>query len=112
VLICLLAAYLTWHLRQAWAPLTYTDEEPPAQASPVAPARRSAAAQAKASAQHDQTGRPYRSFRGLLGHLATLTRNQVRFAGTAATVPVLTEPTSEQRQAFDLIGAAIPLALK
>ncbi|TQC36380.1 transposase, partial [Rhodococcus sp. WS4] len=26
VLICMLAAYLTWHLRQAWAPLTYTDE--------------------------------------------------------------------------------------
>jgi hypothetical protein len=112
VLICLLAAYLTWHLRKAWAPLTYTDEDPPQQASPVAPARRSEAAQAKASAQHDQTGRPYRSFRGLLDHLATLTRNQVRFAGTAATVPVLTEPTSEQRQAFDLIGAAIPLALK
>jgi len=29
VLICMLAAYLTWHLRQAWAPLTYTDEDPP-----------------------------------------------------------------------------------
>ena len=39
VLICMLAAYLTWHLRQAWAPLTYTDEEPPAQANPVAPAQ-------------------------------------------------------------------------
>ena len=42
VLICMLAAYLTWHLRQAWAPLTYTDEEPAAPANPVAPARRSA----------------------------------------------------------------------
>ena len=39
VLICMLAAYLTWHLRQAWAPLTYTDEEPPAPANPVAPAQ-------------------------------------------------------------------------
>jgi hypothetical protein len=112
VLICMLAAYLTWHLRRAWAPLTYTDEDPPAQANPVAPARRSAAADAKASRQHDENGRPYRSFRGLLAHLATLTRNQVRFAGAPADVPVLTEPTSEQRQAFDLIGAPIPLALK
>jgi hypothetical protein len=112
VLICMLAAYLTWHLRQAWAPLTYTDQDPPAQPNPVAPARRSAAAEAKASAQHDETGRPYRSFRGLLAHLATLTRNQVRFAGAPAAVPVLTEPTSEQRQAFDLIGAPIPLTLK
>ncbi len=112
VLICMLAAYLVWHLRKAWAPLTYTDQDPPAQANPVAPARRSEAAQAKASAQHDENGRPYRSFRGLLAHLATLTRNQVRFPGTPATVPVLTEPTSEQRQAFDLIGAPVPLALK
>jgi len=111
VLICMLAAYLTWHLRRAWAPLTYTDEDPPQQDNPVAPARRSAAADAKASAQHDQDGRTYRSFRGLLEHLATLTRNQVRFAGTPATVPVLAEPTSEQRQAFDLIGVPIPLAL-
>jgi hypothetical protein len=97
VLICMLAAYLTWHLRQAWAPLTYTDEEPPAPANPVAPARRSASADAKASRQHDETGRPYRSFRGLLAHLGTLTRNELRFAGTPAAVPVLTEPTSEQR---------------
>jgi hypothetical protein len=112
VLICMLAAYLTWHLRQAWAPLTYTDEEPPAPASPVAPARRSASADAKASRQHDQDGRPYHSFPGLLAHLGTLTRNELRFAGAPATVPVLAEPTSQQRQAFELIGAAIPLTLR
>ena len=43
---------------------------------------------------------------------ATLTRNQVRFTGTQATVPMLTEPTSEQREAFGLVGAPIPLTLK
>src|SRR5579859_2399703 len=112
VLICMLACYLTWHLRQAWAPLTYTDQNPPAPANPVAPARRSAHAQAKASYQHDQAGQPYYSFRGLLEHLATLTRNQVRFAGTRAAIPMLAEPTSAQRQAFDLIGVPIPLTLK
>ena len=112
VLICMLACYLTWHLRRAWAPLTFTDQNPPAPGNPVAPARRSAAAQAKASAQRDAAGRPYRSFRGLLEHLATLTRNQVRFTGTAVTVPMLTEPTSAQREAFDLIGAPVPLTLK
>jgi len=111
VLICMLACYLTWHLRKAWAPLTFTDEQPPTRDNPVAPARRSAAAQAKASAQHDPAGRPYRSFRSLLGHLATLTRNQVRFAGAPAEIPMLTEPTSAQRQAFDLIGVPIPLTL-
>ena len=71
VLICMLACYLTWHLRKAWAPLTFTDEDPPAPENPVAPARRSARAQAKASCQHDPAGRPYRSFRGPLEHLAT-----------------------------------------
>jgi len=111
VLICMLAAYLVWHLRRAWAPLTYTDEEPQQQDNPVAPARRSAAAAAKAARKHDQDGRTYHSFRGLLAHLATLTRNQVRFGATGTEIPVLAEPTSTQRQAFDLIGAAIPLAL-
>jgi Transposase DDE domain len=112
VLICMLAAYLTWHLRQAWAPLTYTDEDPPVQMNPVTPARRSASAQAKASRQHDEHGRPYLSYQGLLDHLATLTRNELRFAGTPAVVPVLTEPTSRQKQAFDLIGAPIPAVLR
>src|SRR5580692_10948487 len=112
VLICMLACYLTWHLRRAWAPLTFTDQDPPAQDNPVAPARRSATAQAKASYQHDPAGQPYHSFRGLLEHLATLTRNQVRYTGSQITIPMLAEPTSIQRQAFELLGAAIPLTLK
>jgi len=112
VLICMLACYLTWHLRHAWAPLTFTDQHPPPPSDPVAPAHRSPAAQAKASRQRDQHGHRYYSFHGLLDHLATLTRNDVRFAGAAATVPMLAEPTSTQREAFDLIGAPIPLTLK
>ncbi len=111
VLICMLACYLTWHLRRAWAPLTFTDEHPPAAGNPVPPARRSPDAQAKASSQHDAAGLPYRSFRGLLDHLATMARNQVQFAGTQITVPMLTEPTSTQREAFTLIGAPVPLTL-
>ena len=112
VLICMLAAYLTWHLRQAWAPLTYTDEDPPVQANPVAPAQRSVPAEAKASRQHDEHGRAYLSYQGLLDHLGTLARNELRFAGTPAAVPVLTEPTSRQKEAFDLIAASIPVTLR
>jgi hypothetical protein len=111
VLICMLACYLTWHLRRAWAPLTFTDENPPAPDNPVTPASRSAGAQVKASYQHDSAGQPYHSFRGLLEHLATLTRNQVRYTGTQVTIAMLAEPTSAQRQAFELIGAPIPLTL-
>jgi Transposase DDE domain len=109
VLICLLASYLTWHLRRAWAPLTFTDEHPPARDNPVKPAQRSPAAQAKASRRHHPNGTPLRSFRGLLDHLATLTRNDIRYHHTTTEVPTLAEPTPEQRRAFDLIGTPIPL---
>jgi hypothetical protein len=112
VLIGMLAAYLTWHLRQAWAPLTCTDEEPPQQANPVMPAQRSPSAEAKASRQHDEHGRAYLSYQGLLDHLGTLARNELRFAGTSVPVPVLTELTSRQKEAFDLIGAAVPVTLR
>jgi hypothetical protein len=109
VLICMLACYLTWHLRQAWAPLTFTDEHPPARDKPVAPAQRSPAALAKASRRTAADGTPLRSFRGLLEHLATLTRNDIRYHGTNTDVPTLAEPTPEQRRAFELLGTTIPL---
>jgi hypothetical protein len=112
VLVCMLACYLVWHLRKAWAPLTFTDQHPPERDNPVAPAQRSAHAERKASAQRDQLANPYHSFRALLDHLATLTRNQVRFTATTTELPMLAEPTNDQRLAFELIGALIPLTLK
>jgi Transposase DDE domain len=111
VLICLLACYLIWHLRKAWAPLTFTDEAPPARDNPVASAKRSAAANAKASTKHDANGTPLRSFRGLLDHLGTLTRDRIRYHTTNIEIDKLTEPTPEQRRAFDLIDTTIPLTI-
>ena len=69
-------------LRKAWAPLTFTDETPPTRDNPVAPAQRSPAAQAKAATKHDATGNPVRGFRDLLEHLATLTRDRIRYTRT------------------------------
>ena len=109
VLICTLACYLTWHLRQAWAPLTYTDEHPPQRGNPVAAARRSPSADAKAARKTGPGKQPIRGFRDLLDHLATLTRNDLRYG--QATIPALAEPTPTQRRAFDLIGVPIPLTL-
>jgi Transposase DDE domain len=111
VLICLLACYLTWHLRKAWAPLTFTDEHPPTRDNPVAPAQRSAAAQTKASRHQAPDGTPLRSFRALLTHLGTLTRNRIHYHHTHIEIDTLTEPTPEQRRAFDLIEATIPLTI-
>ena len=114
VFICMLAAYLVWHLRAAWASLTYTDEHRPDPADPVAPARRSQAADAKAATKTTTENLPARSFTGLLEHLATLTRVDMRYGDheAAPTVPTLTEPTRTQRRAFDLLHAPIPLTLR
>lgn len=111
LLICMLARYLVWHLRKAWAPLTFTDENPPARENPVAPAQRSADAQAKAAHKHDPTGNPLHSFTGLLEHLATLTRDRIRYHDTDIEFDKLTDPTPTQRRAFDLINATIPLTI-
>jgi hypothetical protein len=111
VLICLLACYLTWHLRKAWAPLTFTDEAPPHRDNPVAPARRSPAAQAKASTKHDAHGNPVGTFRDLLDHLATLTRDRIRYYHTDIEIDMLTDATPQQRRAFELIDAPIPLTI-
>lgn len=112
VLICMLAAYLVWHLRRAWAPLTFTDEHRPERDDPVAPARRSAAAQAKASTRHTPDGEAAHSFASLLDHLATLSRGEIVFTGgSGARIHKLANPTPVQQRAFDLIEAAIPLKL-
>ena len=109
VLICMLACYLIWHLRKAWAPLTFTDEHPPQRSNPVAPARRSPAASTKASRKTGPGKQPIRSFRDIIDHLGTLTRNDLRYG--QAIIPALAEPTPGQRRAFDLFSVPIPLTI-
>jgi hypothetical protein len=109
VLICMLACYLTWHLRQALAELTFTDQHIPAPADPVAPARRSAQAKAKDGAKHNRDGLPVYCYRDLLAHLATLDRQTITFAGRP--IEKLTTPTPVQRRAFELLGATVPLTI-
>ena len=110
VFICMLASYLLWHLRRAWAPLCFTDEAKPPRSDPVAPATRSAAALAKASRQHHLDGQAVHSLATLFDELATLTRNTIVFAG-GARITKLAIPTSLQRRAFELIGVPVPLQL-
>jgi hypothetical protein len=112
VLIVMLAAYLTWHLRRTLAPLTFTDPHPPVRTDPVAPAARSAAATRKASRRTDEDDQPVRSFRTLLDHLATLTRNDIQYGADGPVVPTLAVPTQTQRRVFELLDTVIPLNLK
>jgi len=115
VFICMLAAYLVWHLRRAWAPLCFTDEQPPDHTTdPVAKAQRSPAAQHKASTHTTTTGEPAHSLETLLNHLATLTRNQICIPPHQIDLPtfeMLTKPTELQQRAFNLLNTAIPTKL-
>ena len=106
VLLCMLAYYLTWHLRQAWTPLLFTDENPPTQPDPVAKAVRSRSAQRKAQTKRTTTGETAHSYKSLLAELATLTRNTIRLPGTTATFNKLAAPTHTQARALELAKTA------
>ena len=110
VLLCTLAYYLTWHLRQAWAPLLFKDEHPPHTPDPVAKATRSPAAQTKASHKRTPDGEPCHSYRSLIAELATQTRNTIRLKDTDAAFDKLTQPTPLQARALDLAEHAAVLA--
>jgi transposase len=112
VLICMLAYYLTWHLKTAWKPLLFTDEHRPVSPDPVAKAVRSLAAQEKAQTKRTVTGQPAHSYRTLLAELATQTRNTTRLHGSSSTFEKLTQPTPLQTQALDLAANAPVLSVR
>jgi hypothetical protein len=113
VFLCVLAYYVEWHMRRAWAPLLFAEDDPQGAAerrgSPVKPARRSASAEAKALTKKTSDGETVHRFRGLLEHLATLTKNTIQPAGNLPSFDRLTVPTSLQQKAFDLLEVSIPL---
>ena len=106
VLLCMLAYYLTWHLRQAWTPLLFNDENPPTHPDPVAKAVRSRSAQRKTQTKRTTTGDTAHSYKSLLAELATLTRNTIRLPSTAATFNKLAAPTPTQARALELADTA------
>ena len=111
VFICMLAGYVTWHLREAWKPLTFTDENRPTSAernSPVAPAKRSESADRKAATKTGTDRVPVMSFNRLLAHLGTLTRNRIQLTDQD-DFDLLAEPTLIQHRAFELLHTKTPL---
>jgi hypothetical protein len=112
VFLCMLAYYVEWHMRRRLAPLLFDDHDREAaeaqRSSIVAPAPRSAAAQAKDRAKRTEDGLPVHSFRSLLADLGTLAKNRVRLAGSQGTeLYILTQPTSLQQHALDLLGVTL-----
>src|SRR4051794_26350841 len=106
VFLCMLAYYLTWHLRTAWTPLIFKDERRPINSDPVAKATRSHAARRKAQTKRTASGESCHSYKTLIAELATQTRNTIRVPGATATFTKLTEPTPLQAHAHDLAANA------
>lgn len=108
ILLCMLAYYVEWHMREAWAPLLFSDTDQAAKATrdPVAPARRSDAALDKVARRALDDGTPVHSFSTLMADLATIVRNTCRPPSTgpeAPTFDVVTTPNAQQRRALELI---------
>jgi hypothetical protein len=113
VFLCMLAYYVEWHMRRAWAPLLFAEDDPQGAAqrrgSPVKPARRSASAETKALTKKTSEGETVHRFRGLLDHLATLTKNTIQPTGDLPSFDRLTVPTPLQQKAFDLLDLSPPV---
>ncbi len=110
VLIRMLAYYITWHMQQKLAPMLFKDDDPAAgkasRPSPVAPARRSPAALAKAATKATPGGGPVHSFATLLDDLATIAASRIQPAGALPAFTVITTPTPVQRHAFEFLGVS------
>jgi hypothetical protein len=102
--LCLLAYYLEWHLRTAWKPLLFTDEQPPLAADPVAKADRSPAAKRKASTQKTTSGDVCHSFTSLLSELALIVRDTNHITDTGAVFTKTTNANPTQTRALALVG--------
>ncbi len=110
ILLCMLAFYVEWHMREAWRELMFADTDQAAKATrdPVAPARRSASASAKAASKLLDDEQPVHSFATLMAELATVVRNTCRAPSAGADAPtfeVLTTATAHQQRALALIQA-------
>lgn len=105
VFICMLAYYVEWHMRRAWAPLTFAEDDPAAPerlaGSPVGPARKSQSAKRKASSKKTADGLAVHSFENLIKQLATLTRATKEVGGIFYDEVV--PPTELQGKALELL---------
>jgi transposase len=112
ILLCVLAYYVEWHMRQLLAPILFDDDDKPqaqaARASIVAPAQRSASAKLKALAKQTADGTKVHSFQTLIGDLATIVKNRIQPADESLAVfDMLTQTTVIQQRALDLLGVTL-----
>ncbi len=112
IFLCVLAYYVEWHLRWAWTPLLFEDEERREERKrrdPILPAKPAASVQRKKRSHQTVEGLPVHSFKGLLSDLAS--RARVTYAlksgkseeKASLTFQQVPEPTSLQARAYELV---------
>ena len=109
IFLCMLTYYVQRYMQEAWRPLLFADEDQEAKKTrdAVAPAKRSSSAMKKVNRKTLDDGSEVHSFRTLLHHLATITRDQCCQHGdgdTSHTFSLDTKPNAKQRQALDLLA--------
>jgi transposase len=112
ILLCVLAYYGEWHMRQLLAPMLFDDDDKSqaqaARTSIVAPAQRSPSAKLKALTKQTADGTKVHSFQTLLGDLATIVKNRIQPADKSLAIfDMLTQPTVIQQRALDLLGVTL-----
>lgn len=108
ILLCMLAYYVEWHMREAWRALLFADEDIEAKSrrDPVAPAKRSEAAEHKALTHTLSDGSPAHSFRTLIEELSSIVRNTCRTPNAPEDRPtftITTRPNPTQQRALQLL---------
>ncbi|MEE4331653.1 MAG: IS1634 family transposase [Wenzhouxiangella sp.] len=109
IFLCMLAEYVTWHLKEAWRPMLFADEDQAAKQwrDPVAPAQRSLAAEQKVGDRVADDGYPLHSFQTLLAELAGIVRNTCRTpgrTGASSNFQITTTPNPVQQKALDRVA--------
>jgi len=106
----MLSYYISWHMKQALAPILFQDNDKPAaaakRAGPVAAAQRSDEALTKAARKRTEDDYPVHSFTSLLADLATICANHVQPTSDLPAFTILTTPTPLQRRALELLGVS------
>ena len=109
VLLCMLAYYVEWHMRQVLKPILFDDHDraaaEAARKSIVAKAERSDAGARKIATKRTDDGLPVHSFRSLIADLATVTRNTMTISKVKdATFVLYPKLTAAQQRAFEILG--------
>jgi transposase len=114
IFLCMLAYYVEWHMRRAWAPLLFADEELPEQRrqrDPISPATVSESAKKKKRTHRTADGFSVHSFASLLAELSSRARVTCRLQSdpSSPSFKQVPEPTPLQAKAYQLL-ALLPVA--